>query len=94
MKKLRYILLIVFLVISVRAYPASFSCGDDKAIVKKLLEFGCAYAATAIEDHGFVTQLFVNMHTGDWIITGIDKDMKACILMRGVDFESAVQRGA
>lgn len=53
----------------------------------KNIKNGYAYFSTAEENNGFVIQLYINLETGDWIITGIDNDLKACNILRGVDWQ-------
>lgn len=90
MKKLIYILiLLVSLLYASIAYPANhnFQCAKSKDVMKKNLLDGYAYFATATENTGFVIQLYINIHNGDWRIVGIDNNLNACNMLQGIEFE-------
>lgn len=91
---LRLSVFLFILSLSVAAYPAShnFPCAKAKDVMKLNFTDGYAYLATAIEDRGFVIQLFIKPN-GDWRVVGIDDKINGCILLHGVEFTFLQVRG-
>lgn len=82
---IQYSILLILLFISIASYPAEheFPCGSAKDIMLKNLKSGYAYFATAIENNGFVIQLYINTRDGEWRVVGIDHRMHACNILQG-----------
>lgn len=88
MSVLRLSILLFFLFTAGSAYPTEriFTCGAAKDVMKQNMIDGYAYFATATENNGFVIQLFMNLRNGDWRIVGIDGNMRACNMLKGIDW--------
>lgn len=74
------------------ATEKSFPCADAKALMAASMRAGYGYLATAISDRGFVTQFYLDMNTGRWLMLGVDNDLKACVLLNGTDWRFALVR--
>lgn len=90
------LLLIIFLCISIAAYPQtpSFKCASAKILIAHHIRSGYAWVATAVERQGFAASVFVNLRTGRWSVVGIDGDFQGCVLLEGNDWQFALERGA
>lgn len=84
----RYFILIIALVFSIAAYPAStrFTCHTSKEMFKSSFESGFAWLASSITDTGVVLMYFINPKTDEFKIFGIDEDQNACDLLQGEGF--------
>lgn len=91
---LRYSALMFFLSFAIKAYPSEriFPCAPAKEVMKKNMQDGYAYLATATEQHGFVIQIYLNLKNGNWKLIGIDKDLSACTMLQGYDWQSFLVR--
>lgn len=72
---------------------AGLLCGDIRDQLKTILGSGYAYLATATASNGLTVQFFINMKNGDWILLGIDSDMRTCQLVHGKEWQFAMVRG-
>ncbi len=88
-KFIRIAVLLSALLISVAAYPREklFQCTDSKSLMRKSMEAGFTYFATATDKNGFVIQLYINMRNGNWRIVGLDNKDHGCVMLNGVDWE-------
>lgn len=87
-KFIRIAVLLALLFSACAAFPRdkTFPCTDAKTLMKKNFTDGFAYAATAVENNGYVVQLYLNISNLDWRIIGIDSKGNACIMLSGADF--------
>lgn len=97
MRAIRVSALVALMLFAVKAYPAAagLGCGKMDGALRAALQSGFAYVATGADlKHGFAANLFINLNTGAWKIIGVDKDLNACTIISGADWQWAISKQA
>jgi hypothetical protein len=68
------------------------ACSERKVALRALFQGGYAYVGTFITEHGIVSQLFLDRHSGRWAWIGVTPKIEYCILMQGAEMSLAVER--
>ena len=84
----------IFAMVFIARQAFALECSPLNDMLKNMLaERQLAYLATSITNQGNVLMYFVNRQ-GEWVMIGVDNDLKACILLEGQDWTFAIEGGA
>jgi len=75
-------------------YPAEarYSCGTIAGVFKSLLEDGYAYFSTAENGENGISISHFMTEDGRWKLVGVDKDLNACVIMQGSNWQFLIMR--